>query len=485
MHLKPKIKCTYDTYTANERVLVLHDEREPIVIQGELFAKLAPLLDGTNTLSTILEKLGSTASSPQVFFALQQLASRGITVEGADQPDHASAGLLEQFGGWSGSTIERLAGLSIAVQSIGEWPGGDVADSIASALERNGMTVTRGGDGDFAVVATDDYLQPELAAINRAALAAGRPWMLVKPIGKELWIGPIFQPGTTGCWGCMAHRLRTNRQVEGFIQKNLGRDTLLVTARAWLPATVDLAAGLTANEVLKWAVSPTTSAVLGTLRSFDVVSREAREHTLIKRPQCLDCGQEPTADASRARAPAFESRIKKFTADGGHRTTTPEQTYERYKKHISPILGVVSELRPMYGPAIQLAPAYVAGHNFAMGTYNLEFLRESLRGASGGKGMSDIQAKVSGLCEAIERFSGNYDHDKAAVRGTYAELAPRAIHPNACMGFSEEQYQQRSVPHPVAPKSRCVLVPNRFDESRELDWTELWSLTGEGARLLP
>lgn len=484
MFAKPKIKCTYELYTANDRVLVLCDEREHVVIEGELFAKLAPLLDGTNSLATILQKLGqepgSTASAPQVFFALEQLARRGITVEGEDQPDHVGTALLERLGGWSRGTVDRLASLSVSVQSI----GGDFSEALASALEHNGFNVTS-DDGDFTVVATDDYLRPQLEEINRDALASKRPWMLVKPIGKEVWVGPILQPNTTGCWHCMAHRLQSNRQLEGFIKSKLGRDELLVTSRSWLPATIALAAALAANEVMKWVVSPETSAVLGKLSSFDLVSRESKGHTLIRRPQCAACGQAPDGSVRRAEAPTLVSRVKKFTTDGGHRTMTPEQTYERYKHHVSPILGVVSELKPMYGPGIQLAPAYVAGHNFAMGVHNLVFLRESLRGASGGKGASDIQAKVSGLCEAIERFSGNYDGDLPAVRGPYAELAPRAIHPNECMGFSREQYERRDEPHPVAPKSRCVMVPYSFDVERPLDWTELWSMTSEEVRLLP
>lgn len=480
MFVKPKIKSTYELHTANDRVLVLCDEREDVVIPGPLFVKLAPLLDGTNSLSKILEQVGSTASSMQVFFALDQLAKRGITVEGEGQSDHPSAALLERFSGWSSETVERIENLSVSVQSV----GGDFTDRLTSVFSSVGLNVTSDGC-DFTVVATDDYLRPELEALNRDALANQRPWMLVKPVGKELWIGPILQPGTTGCWHCMAHRLRANRQVEGYLENKLGTEELLVTSRSWLPSTISLAASLTANEVIKWAHSPANTVVLGKINSFDLQSRQTQEHVLIKRPQCSSCGRALDVESARAKAPAFVSRIKKFTSDGGHRTKTPTETFERYKHHISSILGVVSELRPMYGPGIQLVPAYVAGHNFAMGVYNLIFLRETLRGTSGGKGVSDIQARVSGLCEAIERYSGNYDGDLAAERGTYADLAPKAIHPNECMGFSAEQFENRHVPHPVAPKSRCVMIPRPFDENREFDWTEVWSLTNEEVRLLP
>lgn len=488
MFAKPKIKSSFRIYTTPDRALILHDEREDRVIEGEIFARLAPLLDGTNTLATILQKVGDRAPSAQIFFVLQQLARGGILVEGEDQPEHVAAPLLERFSGWTRATVDRLASTSVSVRSL----GGDFGEQLTSAIESNGMTVT-GEGGDLTVVATDEYLRPEIEQINREALASGKPWMLVKPIGKALWIGPILQSGLTGCWQCLAKRLQINRQVENFIYKNRGKNRgdnqpseLIVTSRAFLPATIALASALVANELLKWMVAPEKSPVLGKISSFNVATRESQLHTLVQRPQCPACGQVPDAEASRARPPAFQSRIKKFKADGGHRVMTPQQTYDLYKHHVSSILGVVKELLPIYSPDIQLAPAYIAGHNFAMGVYNLVFLRESLRGASGGKGVSDIQAKVSGLCEAIERYSGNYDAaDVPTVRGSYAELGSRAIHPNACMGFSEEQYEQRHIPHPVAPKSRCVLVPRRFDENQEISWTELWSLTHQEPRLIP
>ena len=45
-----------------------------------------------------------------------------------------------------------------------------------------------------------------LAELNAERLTARRPWLLVKPLGTTLWIGPVFRPGTTGCWECLAQR---------------------------------------------------------------------------------------------------------------------------------------------------------------------------------------------------------------------------------------------------------------------------------------
>ncbi|NES79908.1 MULTISPECIES: hypothetical protein [Okeania] len=42
--------------------------------------------------------------------------------------------------------------------------------------------------------------QPQLAKINETAVCAHQPWLLAKPVGGLLWLGPIFEPEDTGYW---------------------------------------------------------------------------------------------------------------------------------------------------------------------------------------------------------------------------------------------------------------------------------------------
>src|SRR5262249_58441843 len=66
----------------------------------------------------------------------------------------------------------------------------------------------------LGIVLTDDYLRDELVAYNEEALEADRPWMLVRSVGCEIWVGPVFRPGRSGCWECLAQRLRARRSVD-------------------------------------------------------------------------------------------------------------------------------------------------------------------------------------------------------------------------------------------------------------------------------
>jgi ribosomal protein S12 methylthiotransferase accessory factor YcaO len=66
--------------------------------------------------------------------------------------------------------------------------------------------------------------------------------------------------------------------------------------------------------------------------------------------------------------------------------------------------------------------SYQSGHNFALMNDDLFFLLKNLRGRSGGKGMTDVQARASAVCEAIERYSGVFRGEEISRRASYREL---------------------------------------------------------------
>ena len=75
---------------------------------------------------------------------------------------------------------------------------------------------------ELSVVVCDDYLTCGLDEVDRLHRAARRPWLLAKPGGARVWIGPVFEPDGA-CWHCMATRLWGNRQAEAHVQDALGR----------------------------------------------------------------------------------------------------------------------------------------------------------------------------------------------------------------------------------------------------------------------
>jgi oxazoline/thiazoline synthase len=485
MIIQPRFKASFDVHTVDDQVLFLQDEHRSAILDGPIYAHIAKLVDGHRTSSEIVVTLQDKFPIQNIFFAMNILERRSYLVESENAPANDESAFLEYLYQRSGEEGElppgtsRIVNSTVSLESVGNLR----SDILAAALGENDLEVAE--NGDLRIVITDDYLRPELEQINLQQQTSGKPWLLIKPVGMVLWIGPLMVPGETGCWSCLAHRLAANRQIETFIQEQGPRpDELVISTVARTANSESLAANLAATEVLKWLTNPTSSLLHGVLRTYDIADHKFASHTLCRRPQCRTCG-DPEWQLNANVPIALSSHRIKYSEDGGHRTLTPAETYSAFKHHVSPILGAVTELIPAYGSQGGLTHSYVAGHNFSMGIDSLVFLQESLRGMSGGKGSTDIQARVSGLCEALERYSGLFWGEEFVKRGSYVELQPDAIHPNACMGFSEEQFNMRKSWNESQLNSRCHLITDPFDETLETDWSPLWSLTHNRQRYLP
>ena len=216
--------------------------------------------------------------------------------------------------------------------------------------------------------------------------------------------------------------------------------------------------------------------------TLDTTTLGFERHELVRRPQCPACG-DPAMQERQGYAPVrFQSRRKTFTADGGHRTATPEETLDRYGRQVSPITGVVTQLVPG-GNLPDGLHVYVSGQNLARQAIDLTTLRSGLRNASCGKGSTAAQAKVGAMAEAIERYSGVYRGDEPRRPARYADLGEAAVQPGDCMLFSELQYAERDRWNAMGqPFAR---VPARFDEAATRDWSPVWSVTGDRLRWLP
>jgi len=453
----------------------LLSERRYVILKGEVYPLLVPLLDGQHTIDEIMAAIDSKVTLQRVLYALHMMAEKGHIVEGDEllSPGEAAFWDYQRLG--ESTASQRLHTARITVQAVGEVN----ASLLIAGLAELGMQP--GDDGDFLIVVTDDYLRDELAAINAQSLDTGRPWMLVKPVGMVLWLGPIFRPNQTGCWECLAQRLRANRQVERYIAAHHGSDAPLIVSQTVTPNTIQIGISLAVTEIAHAIAQPETHHLDGKVITFDLASLESRTHVLVRRPQCPICGA--AHEASSAEAVVLQSRPKRFTADGGHWSCTPHETFQRYQHLISPVTGVVSWFKPVSRTDNGLTHNYTTGHSFPITVDRIQDLHVNMRYRSGGKGTTEIQAKVSALGEAVERYSGIFWGDEYRIYASYQEL-PDAIHPNACMLYSESQLARRE--ERASPRTDDFqYVPRRFDEKAKLDWSPLWSITQQKFRYLP
>jgi ribosomal protein S12 methylthiotransferase accessory factor len=459
---------------AGEGVFVLSEDNQT-VLQGRLYEQVAPLLDG-RPLERVREALSGRLAPARLYYTVNMLQQKGYLCEAADVGADGEAALwsLQELG--PAEVARRLAGTTVAVEAVGVQ-----AEPLRALLA--GLGLRSGDDADLRVVVSDHYLRRELEARNAEALQSGKPWLLVRAAGSEVWVGPLFVPGKTGCWECLAQRIRANAPVLGYLD-SLSEEGIQAVVRGGNPATQAIAWGLAATAVASWVAHGQQSELLeGKVQSFDLLTWQTKAHLLVRQPACLACGSCNGHGDALVRPLTLASRMKTFTEDGGHRAQSPQETIDRYGHHVSAICGAVSALDCITPAGADVMHVYVSGNNSARSPGSLHGLKADLRSASCGKGMSDQQAKASALCEALERYSGNFRGNESRRLARFVDLPGEAIHPNACMLFSERQYANREEEN--ARGTIFHTIPHPFDPEARIEWALVWSLTRQAVRYLP
>jgi oxazoline/thiazoline synthase len=158
-------------------------------------------------------------------------------------------------------------------------------------------------------------------------------------------------------------------------------------------------------------------------------------------------------------------------------------TVERFRKHVSPLTGVVTRLERIEAD-LPMNTNYYAAHNFSTPARNVDELRAGLTGGSFGKGSTAEQGEASALMEAIERYSGIFQGDEIRMSRRFTDFpAGDAILPNDVLLFSDAQYQHRLAPTSDMHDSHPVPAP--FDQSAKVDWSPVWSLRDQRFKYLP
>jgi oxazoline/thiazoline synthase len=474
-HLRPEVSAGEGTY--------LFAENGVTVLKGANVEALAALLDGTRDIETLLAAMPGGMAPEQVVGLIRRLAEAGLVAlrpPVAQPVDEHALAYWEAIGVDSAAAVAGITGQTLRVMTVGDI---DIQPTLA-AMRAAGLTVASDADSEQAaalsVVLCDDYLNPGLADVDALHRAQGRPWLLAKPVGVKVWLGPVFQPAEPGCWHCLSVRLWANRNAEAVAQSMLGRRGPAQSPVASIPALRAAALGMIALEATKWLSGhrhPNQRRVL----TFDSIELRGEPHELRPYPQCVTCG-DPELMRKQAHRPVELVSRRKVSYSAGHRSLTPEQVLARYRHLVSPVTGVVKEIkRDEQGP--DFFHSFRSGPNVAARVNNVSGLRANMRIENGGKGVTAVHAEASALCEAIERYSGNFRGDEERIRGSLRSLGDDAIHPNACQLYDPRQYEARTDWNAAHGPFQHVCAP--FDEDAELDWTPVWSLTQGRHRLLP
>lgn len=490
--------CYSVTTIAPDQVFIL-SERESIWLSDRFSYLVASLINGDHTSDEIIEAIQyqmlqelASQDNSNLFqqaldvslkaqSALFQMQKKGYLIEETQTLPSNLISFCHHLNVPPNQAYQRLKSTKVMIKSL-SCPA---RENLSANLQSLNISLVHESDletPDLIVVLTNDYLNPDLKEINQKSLHSQVPWMLVKPVGTMIWLGPIFDTPHTACWQCLARRLQDNRPIESFIQRTHNQSVTPLNPQEFLSSTLHTACSMAATEIFKWIVLEGNQALSNTLITYDTLTRQSQEHAVVKRPQCSSCGNITKGLKNKPLPVVLGHRQKTFTADGGHRCYSPQETLRKYQHHISPITGVVRELSEI--PGNELTHNYVAKHHFLSTFDDLNSLRQNLGGRSAGKGKTASQAMASGFCEAIERYSGVFQGNEIREKGSFQQMGDKAIHPNTCMNFSQQQYQQRKQWNESSP-GWFQRVPEPFDESREIEWTPIWSLTHQAFKYLP
>jgi bacteriocin biosynthesis cyclodehydratase domain-containing protein len=296
---RPQLAPWFRTVEDGDRV---HFEHGGILVTlkgravRQLVPALVPLLDGTRTVQSIVETLGTAVEAP-IHKALALMAEHGLLLDGPSIASEAAKTRYDDAAVYvasvcPGTTPEQarreLERCLVVVAGTGE-----LAAEVVRVLSACGVSAQSAGlDGD-ADTATLRIAAPAgaelglLPRLNEAQFHGRRPWLQVLPSdGDAAVAGPLFVPDQSACHRCFVLRRAANSGYEDEF------DALAtLPPRAGTPAALtSILAGLAATLALRW-LAGADPTVPGTLYAVEVGTPLAlTRHRVLRVPRCDVCG---------------------------------------------------------------------------------------------------------------------------------------------------------------------------------------------------
>lgn len=436
---------------ADTDAVLVASEDAAIELKGDLYRELLSRLDGTRSAECLAEELDAFAPE-EVYYALMRLERRGLLAT-------------------NGVTAQPLSQTTLSIETFGTVQG--AAQRVVRAVSAIGARVSRDNQGvpDLRVLLVADYLRDDVDARARQLCKTDVPWLLAKPVGSSVWIGPAFWPGDTVLWEHLRRRLAENRLASLGLASNSAVPEL--SSGAALVPALDAAANLIALAIARAVTGAGAARDAATFVSIDVAAAESHVHRLT--PVVSE-----TPPFSAFESWPLQSRIKQYTYDGGHRVCAPAETCDRLRPFVDRLVGIIPELRLCGDETVHI---YSARQTLAAAMVVRESVSVHKSWGAAGKGATREQAEASCLAEAVERYCCSFRGDEPRRTATFSELGETAISPDALQLYSQRQFDRREQLNAVADKHHRI--PQRFAPDANVEWSPVRSLTHDRTRWIP
>jgi oxazoline/thiazoline synthase len=474
----PQFAPNFTVYTLPPDVVCLYSEDRKFLLHGELYCALASAIGkGGRNFRELIGDLEQDFPTDQIHEALKRLIDRRYVLPTSSSTNGAVAAYWASLGLSPATAEQNLQKCRVRIQSI------DVQGEmeLGAALSGLGVRVVK-RTPDLMVTLVNDYLETRLDELNQRHLLDRTPWVLVQPSGIFPLVGPVFRPGQGACWMCLAERMKRNREIKALLDRRQAR--CVVVSPLVQHAIGQSGAQLAAVEVAKAIATDFRTQLSDHIISLDLMGSTIVKHHVAARPQCPSCGRKKLRDPRRPPAPVeLGAGGKVVMTSGGYRSVSSSATVARFRRHVSPLTGVVSRLERIQAD-LPLNTNYYATHNFSGPSETVHELRAGLSGGSFGKGSTAEQGEASALMEAIERYSGIFQGDEIRAKRRSIDFpSGDAIPPNEILLFSDAQVRQTRAPTPGSDVPDGL--PALFDGSARIEWSPVWSLRDARFKYLP
>lgn len=277
MYLDPAIDVI-DTLTEYVRV-VTPTGGFTIKDGNEVVRKVMRELQAGHTLAQLVEQFDTDMEKQAARQAVALLERRRLL--SARKPAPYQDRLMDWMRHSTGAPQRALP----RVELLGE---GELAGALRRRLGELGFSMAEPGlPGETVVVAAADFADMEsLRAHNALAIRAGFPFLPVWLTRSAICVGPLVEPGASGCLECLHHRERAalrmsdqtlDLQIEGV---GNGASTVALT----------IAVELAVTELLRWVFSAYTETECGVGWRFNLMNFSMSGQLVLRLPRCQVCG---------------------------------------------------------------------------------------------------------------------------------------------------------------------------------------------------
>jgi ribosomal protein S12 methylthiotransferase accessory factor len=284
---------------------------------------------------------------------------------------------------------------------------------------------------DCVVSCFDRGFGPVHHWVNRASLRVRVPALYAEALGHQGWAGPLILPGQTACYMC--YRMRRVACAADSIaalayEEYIDRQTLpRLHTRAVLPALMPHLAGVLATTLLQVILGLEQPGLAGRVLEYAALTLQTAVHPILQQPDCPACG---SPKHSAPPHPILPDLLAAGDQAGDLVQIGPEL--------VSPQTGIIRDMQWYEKDAAEPALPYICQVTLSNHHFQADISPADL--TCWGKGMTQVEARASGLGEAIERYAGGSVDPRTIVYARRGELDGASLDPRDLVLYDPQQY---------------------------------------------